>query len=118
MLCWDGDDRKVTKVPRIPFRIKYQILLVFRIMQRCCTWDDWPAAKAQFLQEVHTIIFSQGSVTLEPGEIEDTSHDKATDVETESRSEINKHKNTGICRHMKITEGFAGSVAFCREILL
>ena len=69
ILRWDSDDGKAAKNPRISFAIKYHILLIFRVMQRCRTWEDWPAARDQFLKEVHAIIFSQG-VTIQEDEDE------------------------------------------------
>ena len=66
ILRWDCDDGRVTaKAPRISSEVKYRILRSFRGMQRCRTWEDWPAAMALFLQQTHTIIFSQGDISLE-----------------------------------------------------
>ena len=62
ILRWDCDDGGITKAPRISSEVKYEILQSFRVMQRCRTWEDWPAARAQFLQETHAIIYSQGDI--------------------------------------------------------
>ena len=69
ILRWDCDDGGVTKPPRISSEVKYDILRSFRVMQRCRTWEDWPGAMSQFLQDTHTVIFSQGDIAPaeEPG---------------------------------------------------
>lgn len=48
-------------------------------MQRCRTWDNWPAAKACFLEELHAIIFSQGSAIVEDDEESIQSSDEGKD---------------------------------------
>ncbi|KAF8584271.1 hypothetical protein K439DRAFT_1616877 [Ramaria rubella] len=61
ILRWDTDNGTAVKKPRLPFYIKYKLIVLFRVLQRCRTMDDWPATKARFLQDACGVVMSQRS---------------------------------------------------------
>lgn len=48
------------KAPGISQEIKYELLVLFRILQCCRTPEDWPSHRNTFLKNVETLVMSQG----------------------------------------------------------
>ncbi|KZT29402.1 hypothetical protein NEOLEDRAFT_1215062 [Neolentinus lepideus HHB14362 ss-1] len=63
ILQWDCDSGKEHQndeaVPRIGFELKYQILILFRALQRCRLKEDWPRASSAFLEGIKELIMNQ-----------------------------------------------------------
>ena len=59
ILRWDRSDGSTAKGPKISTHIKYKLLILFRRLQRCRSWTEWPAAKAVFLHHACELIHSQ-----------------------------------------------------------
>lgn len=59
---WDtdsSDDKKKNKGPGISMRIKYRILVAFRLLQRCREWSEWELYEEQFTKRVEDIIYDR-----------------------------------------------------------
>jgi hypothetical protein len=85
ILRWDGDDKSQSTRPRISQEMKYEILIVFRALQRCRTWESWPVARETFLQQVDNLIMSQDRKEPGPVSVSDSNadSDSSQSVETE-----------------------------------
>lgn len=114
ILRWDCDDGKVAKAPRISHTTKYRILLAFRVMQRCRTWDDWPVAKAQFLKDTHAIIFAQGSESLKEDELGENPSDEEG-MEASAAKHPAQKRTYAVMRYQKSHEDMATQWSFVEK---
>jgi hypothetical protein len=91
ILRWDHSDGITSKGPKISTQIKYPLLIQFRVLQHCRSWEEWPATKECFLHAAHDLIVSQGDTISSD---EDTDH-SSTDGEEGSTSQnvpLPKHR--------------------------
>ena len=56
---WDTDSGERGANIYISAALKYEILIYFRILQRCRSMDEWPATRDKFYAEVRKAINSQ-----------------------------------------------------------
>jgi hypothetical protein len=47
--------------------VKYQVLVLFRVLQRCRGMEDWPAYKAAFLEGIRKVIMQEQKEPDEEG---------------------------------------------------
>jgi hypothetical protein len=87
ILRWDCDDGLMAqeKGVRITQELKFQICILFRNLQRCRTWEEWPKTKARFLNKVRTIIFTQTTIPCEEEETEDENPEGENDIRAPGR---------------------------------
>ncbi|KAF8582894.1 hypothetical protein K439DRAFT_1617928 [Ramaria rubella] len=84
ILHWDTDDGTAVKKPRLPFYIKDKLIVLFCVLQRCRTMDEWPATKSRFLEDACGVVMSQGGGDADS----DTS-----EYESEQDEELEEHDN-------------------------
>jgi hypothetical protein len=57
--------------PRISRQFKFKLLIHFRVLQRCRTWDEWPQAVDTFFQAIRQICHDDEEHDVEEEEAED-----------------------------------------------
>ncbi|RPD52038.1 hypothetical protein L227DRAFT_568860, partial [Lentinus tigrinus ALCF2SS1-6] len=62
---WDCDNGDRGSPLQLGMEVKVQIIFLFRDLQRCRSWDEWPVEKDKFLESLRRVIMSQ---TEEPAE--------------------------------------------------
>lgn len=63
----DGGNGRVPNAPKIPYRVKFEIVKAFREVQRCRSMEQWPDFYQKFMTALQDIIMSsRGGEELEP----------------------------------------------------
>lgn len=72
---WDADDGKRESVPKIGVKLKVDILVLFRSLQRCRSWGDWPKYKSQFEDALYALIMGPDGDDTDRDDEEDGKHE-------------------------------------------
>ncbi|KAJ7724877.1 hypothetical protein B0H16DRAFT_1736451 [Mycena metata] len=64
ILNWDSEGRRAGIGYTLSHEVKFEICVLFRSLQRCRTWEIWPASKQKFYEGLEALLGNGDGVTV------------------------------------------------------